>query len=74
MRDNVVWSNNLDMVPFLSAVAKTFRVLGTTQHGYCLQCKCAISVPGLSLRYLFLTLSDDTYFSLIDSKTKICTI
>ena len=73
MRDNVVWSNNLDMVPFLSAVAKTFRVLGT-QHGYCLQCKCAISVPGLSLRYFFLTLSDDTYFSLIDSKTKICTI
>ena len=28
--------------------------------------RCAISVPGLSLRYLFLTLGPEVYFSLID--------
>ena len=32
--------------------------------------KCAISVPGLSLYYLFLTLPRDISFSLIDCENK----
>ncbi len=67
MPDFVIWYNILDVVPVLSAVAKMFEFY---EHRSMDMFKCAISVPGLSLCYLFLTLSDDTYFSLIDTKNK----
>ena len=52
MRDFVTWYNNLDVVPFLSDIANMFAFY---QDRGMDMFKCAISVPGLSLRYLFLT-------------------
>ncbi|XP_038067357.1 uncharacterized protein LOC119737233 [Patiria miniata] len=67
VRDFLVWYNNLDVVPFLDAVDKMFAFYRQRQMD---MFKCAISVPGLSLHYLFLTLPKDTFFSLIDEANK----
>ena len=63
MRDFLVWYNNLDVGPFLEAVEKMAAFY--SERGLDMF-KCAISVPGLSLRYLFQTLDKGTFFSLID--------
>ncbi|XP_071793479.1 uncharacterized protein [Asterias amurensis] len=68
-RDFLVWYNNMDVTPFLEAIEKMF-VFYRERHMDMF--KSAISVPGLSLRYLFLTLPKDTYFSLIDEANKDC--
>ncbi len=67
MRDFLTWYNNLDVSPFLEAMAKMFDFY--KQRGMDMF-KSAISVPGLSLRYLFLTLPGETFFSLIDERNK----
>ena len=66
-RDFLEWYNNLDVGPFVEAIQKMFEFYA--ERGMDMF-KCAISVPGLSLRYLFLTLDDGTYFSLIDKSNK----
>ena len=69
MKDFLIWYNNLDVAPFLDVVEKMFAFY---QERCMDMFKCAISVPGLSLRYLFMTLYSDTgnYFSLIDETNK----
>ena len=67
VRDFLVWYNNLDVVPFLDAIDKMFAFY---RERHMDMFKCAISVPGLSLHYLFLTLPKDIFFSLIDEGNK----
>ena len=59
MRDYLIWYNNRDVTPFLEAIAKQFTF-------YCDRgidmFKDGISVPGLSLLYLFSNLPKDTNF------------
>ena len=63
MKDYSVWYKNQDVVPFLEALEKQFKFycqLGVDMF------KEAISVPGLTLKYLFKT--TDATFSLYDQK------
>ena len=57
----------MDVSPFLEAVEKMFTFYREKQID---MFKSAISVPGLSLHYLFQTKPQDVYFSLIDSANK----
>ena len=63
LRDYLVWYNNRDVTPFLEAIAKQFTF-------YCDRdidmFKDGISVPGLSLLYLFSNLPKDTYFTVFN--------
>ena len=67
LRDFLVWYNNLDVLPFLDAIQKMFIFYKERRMD---MFKTAISVPGLSLQYLFLTLADGISFSLIDEPNK----
>ena len=62
-KDFLVWYNNLDVVPFLEAVEKMSQFW---QERTIDMFKDGISVPGLTLKYLFSYLSPQTYFSLFD--------
>ena len=62
-KDFLVWYNNLDVVPFLEAVEKMSQFW---QERKIDMFKDGISVPGLTLKYLFLFLDKQTYFSLFD--------
>mgnify|MGYP006375582401 FL=1 len=65
--DFLVWYNNLDVAPFLLALQKQadfYSTLGVDIF------KQAISVPGVTLRYLFKSIPRDTYFSLFNEKQK----
>ena len=62
-KDFLVWYNNLDVVPFLEAVEKMSQFW---QERKINMFKDGISVPGLTLKYLFSYLSPQTYFSLFD--------
>ena len=62
-KDFLVWYNNLDVVPFLEAVEKMSQFW---QERKIDMFKDGISVPGLTLKYLFSYLSPQTYFSLFD--------
>ena len=67
LRDLLIWYNNLDTVPFLSAVeeqSKFYQKRGIDMF------KDGIGVPGLTLRYLFKTVSKDVYFSLFSKGFK----
>ena len=57
------WYNNLDVVPFLEAVEKMSRFW---QERKIDMFKDGISLPGLTLKYLFSFLDKQTYFSLFD--------
>ena len=59
----LIWYNNLDVVPFLEAVEKMSQFW---QERKIDMFKDGISVPGLTLKYLFSYLSPQTYFSLFD--------
>ena len=59
----LIWYNNLDVVPFLEAVEKMSQFW---QERKIDMFKDGISVPGLSLKYLFSYLSPQTFFSLFD--------
>ena len=62
-KDFLVWYNNLDVVPFIEAVEKMSLFLRERTID---MFKDGISVPGLTLKYLFSYLSPQTYFSLFD--------
>jgi len=64
-KDFLIWYNNLDVEPFLEAVEKicTFwkeRNIDMFKDG--------VSVPGLTMKYLFSTLPCHTYFTLFNQK------
>ena len=63
MRDFLVWYNNRDVVPFLQAIDKQF---GFYQHQNIDMFKDGISVPGLTLLYLFNNISSKTYFTVFN--------
>ena len=65
LRDLQVWYNNFDVLPFLDAIQKMFNFYKERRMD---MFKTAISVPGLSLQYLFLTLAKN--ISLIDEPNK----
>ena len=61
--DFLVWYNNLDVVPFLDAVEKMSHFWRERKID---MFKDGISVPGLTLKYLFSFLGNQTDFSLFD--------
>ena len=67
IRDFLVWYNNLDVVPFLKAIGK--QTVFYQQRGIDMFKDC-ISVPGLTLHYLFNDLPANTYFTLFNEKHK----
>ena len=67
LRDFLVWYNNRDVVQFLQAIDRQFA--------FYQQCgidmfKQGISVPGLTLLYLFNDLPEKTYFTIFNDKNK----
>ncbi|XP_078681083.1 uncharacterized protein LOC144916013 [Branchiostoma floridae x Branchiostoma belcheri] len=65
MRDFLVWYNNKDVGPMVDAVHKMFdfyKDLGIDMF------KDGISVPGLTLKFLFMNLPSTTYFTLVDNE------
>ena len=63
MRDFLVWYNNRDVIPFLQAIDKQFAFY--QQHTIDMF-KDGISVPGLTLLYLFKDLPSKTYFTVFN--------
>ena len=63
MRDFLVWYNNRDVIPFLQAIDKQFAFY--QQHNIDMF-KDGISVPGLTLLYLFKDLPANTYFTVFN--------
>ena len=63
MRDYLVWYNNRDVVPFLEAVEKQFNFYQMLKVD---MFKDGISVPGLTLKYLFKT--TEANFTLINQQ------
>ena len=67
LRDFLVWYNNRDVVPFLQAIDRQFAFY--EQCGIYMF-KQGISVPGLTLLYLFNDLPEKTYFTIFNEKNK----
>ena len=67
LRDFLVWYNNRDVVPFLQAIDRQFAFY--RQRGIDMF-KQGISVPGLTLLYLFNDLPEKTYFTTFNEKNK----
>ena len=67
LRDFLVWYNNRDVVPFLQAIDRQFDFY--QQRGIDIF-KQGISVPGLTLLYLFNDLPEKTYFTIFNEKNK----
>ena len=67
LRDFLVWYNNRDVVPFLQAIARQFAFY--QQRGIDIF-KQGISVPGLTLLYMFNDLPEKTYFTIFNEKNK----
>ena len=63
MRDFLVWYNNRDVVPFLEAIDKQFAFY---QQQNIDMFKDGISVPGLTLLYLFNDLPPNTFFTVFN--------
>ena len=61
--DFLVWYNNLDVVPFIEAVEKMSQFWRERKIDIF---KDGISVPGLTVKYLFSYLSPQTFFSLLN--------
>ena len=64
LRDFLVWYKNRDVVPFLQAIDRQYQQRGIYMF------KQGISVPGLTLLYLFNDLPEKTYFTLFNEKNK----
>jgi hypothetical protein len=65
LKDFLIWYNNKDVVPFLPALklqVEFYAKLGVDMS------KDAISVPGVTLKYLFKTLPKDVSFSLCSKR------
>ena len=67
LRDYLVWYNNRDVTPFLDAIAKQFAFYRDRDID---MFKDGISVPGLSLLYLFSNLPKDTFFTVFNNTNK----
>jgi hypothetical protein len=65
MKEFLTWNNNKDVEPMLEAIDKMFQF---TQNRRIDMFKDGISVPGLTLKYMFQDLSD--YFTVPDEKNK----
>ncbi|KAI8487962.1 hypothetical protein Bbelb_344100 [Branchiostoma belcheri] len=68
MKDFLIWYNNKDVQPMLEAIQKMvdfYKDLGLDML------KDGISVPGLTLKYLFKNLGSDTFFTLPDNEEVI---
>ena len=63
LREYLIWYNNRDVTPFLDAIAKQFAFYRDRDID---MFKDGISVPGLSLLYLFSNLPNDTYFTVFN--------
>ena len=63
LRDFLVWYNNRDVVPFLEAIDKQFAFY---QQQHIDMFKDGITVPGLTLLYLFNDLPPNTYFTVFN--------
>lgn len=67
VKDFLAWYNNLDVGPFVEAVEK-MKIFWRNRNIDML--KEGISVPGLTMKYLFSQLYHNTYFSLFNEKKK----
>ena len=67
LRAFLIYYNNLDTFPFLQAVEKAFSFFQDKKLD---MFKSAISVPGLTLNYLFSLLTPDVYFTLISNQNR----
>ena len=68
-KDFLVYYNNLDVASFLKAIEKCFNFYKTR----CLDMfKDGLTVPGLTLKYLFSTVDKNVTFNLFNKKTKTC--
>ena len=67
IKDFLVWYNNKDVVPFLTALTEQVKFF---KHIHLDMLKDAIGIPGLTLRYLFSesVIPKDVYFSLPSAK------
>ena len=63
MREFLVWYSNRDVIPFLQAIDKQFAFY--QQHNIDMF-KDGISLPGLTLLYLFKDLPSKTYFTVFN--------
>ena len=63
MRDFLVWYNNRDVVPFLEAIDKQFAFYKQQNIDIF---KDGVSVPGLTLLYLFNELPSNTFFTVFN--------
>jgi G:T-mismatch repair DNA endonuclease (very short patch repair protein) len=66
-RDFLVWYNNRDVVPFLEAIENQSAFYAECQID---MLKDGISVPGLTMKYLFQMLPRDTFFTLYDTRNQ----
>ena len=66
-RDFLIWYNNLDVQPFCDALEKMCAFWKDKRIDMLRQ---GISIPGVTLTYLFTTLESDIFFSLFDEKNK----
>ena len=67
LKDLLVWYNNKDTRPFIQALERQsdfYKPLGLDML------KDGVSIPGLTLRYMFKTLPKHAYFSLIREKDR----
>ena len=67
LREYLIWYNNRDVTPFLDAIAKQFAFYRDRDID---MFKDGISVPGLSLLYLFSNLPKDTFFTVFNETSK----
>ena len=63
LREYLIWYNNRDVTPFLDAIAKQFAFYRDRDID---MFKDGISVPGLSLLYLFSNLPPKTFFTVFN--------
>ncbi len=66
-RDFLIWYNNLDVQPFCDALEKMCAFWRVKDIDMLRQ---GISIPGITLTYLFTTLEPDIFFSLFNEKNK----
>ena len=67
LKDFLVWYNNLDVHPFCDALDKMCAFWKNKNIDMLRQ---GISIPGVTLTYLFTTLESGIFFSLFDEKNK----
>ena len=66
-REFLSWYNNLDVQPFVAAVEKMLQFWKDRDID---MFKDGVSVPGLTMKYLFNTIDDKSYFSLFNNANR----